>query len=329
MCDDRYRYQNTTTHTYGLEPPAAVPHALTSWCAADAAWRENPARIPPSATGIGELTFVFFKVARSGSTWVSSALLSRGAKVWFEPYTDGAAHCPGATRQTECVSRILSGRCRPHDQMPLRVGCAPCEHCRDCSYAKCPQQRVPWGIALNPRFPSVRYDGLLAQLPGGSLVPRVINLRRTNLMRMALSLYDHLDALGHHAHTERPQLSPACTADAAASGGRSAVGAPCRAGQRTMLDLAGFVDRGLRKYCVEEQEYATAAAYAMARGTGASAPLLLLLYEDLVGDASSAAWAALWRYLGVPGLGAVGGRQAASSAAAALAASRTADRCLP
>ena len=96
-----------------------------------------------------------------------------------------------------------------------------------------------------------------------------------------------------------------------------------------MLDVTGFVDRLVRKYCLEDQEYATSAAFGMALGGSAGRlpmPLLLLLYEDLAG-ASSVAWASLWRFLGVTNLAALDAKKkAATSAAVAVARDATSQR---
>ena len=125
---------------------------------------------------------------RTGSTWLAKELRGiPGVHVEFEPFTDAAAPQCGGRFFTQAIARSLTTRLR----------CVTRDfHAQPCYWAwqRCnasrlqarpsPTRTVVAGILLNPMYaPGAKWEWALTSSPHA----RLLWLRRTNLVKMALS----------------------------------------------------------------------------------------------------------------------------------------------
>ena len=181
--------QQVATASYQLPPTSPVAHAL--------AWQCNRARTHTGTQRPGRATrFVVFKVARSGSTWLTEALdrALPGTQVTFEPYGRRTCHRRSSRAAEEaCLTQLLSNRCLKAEVPPNRTMakavsaealCSPCRRCTEVPVASA-------GLVLNARFVDrVSWAHVLLGAPDAQAT-RIVNLRRTNLVRLTVSKYEH------------------------------------------------------------------------------------------------------------------------------------------
>ncbi|KAL1521861.1 hypothetical protein AB1Y20_021512 [Prymnesium parvum] len=280
-CNLSQRYHHVHTSSYSLPPTPPIRHALWSACAA----RPSATPPPPPLPSGPPSAFFIFKVARSGSTFLFETLhrAMPQTQIAFEPYGRRvcAAHAEPRAQEA-CLSRLLTRRC---DVSPLALAASPpadfCEPCRRCTAA----QAASAGLVLNARFvPALRLAPLLRAAARPS---RVVNLRRTNLVRLAVSKYDHSG------------LAPQCGEQCVRRNGSA----------RVVLDAGAFVS-ALSSFAIDDQEVGSASAY----GAPPHVPKLLVLYEDLASGDERLVLARLLRFLGVSAPRAAGGDAADGSA---------------
>ncbi len=202
----------------------------------------------------GILKFIVFKAARTGSTWASgllSGMLSQ-SQITFEPYCRRVCHRrTGRDDEEKCLARLLSFSCRGRGSGQEGV-CAPCSHCREHRVASA-------GIFVNARFlDEVRWWRVLRLVSPASSDVRVVNLRRTNLVRLAISQF---------LHAGKTRIEPFGNASVFWS----------NTSKHVIGDPEAFV-KALATYAIDDQEYGSARAYAMP----AHVPKHLVLYEDMV-----------------------------------------------
>ena len=144
--------------------------------------------------------------------------------------------------------------------------------------------------ALNPRFSDRVRWAVLAEEHLAPDTSTIINLRRTNLVRMAYSKF-------HHQGCGVAGAGAAAAASASTGGGGGAVHARSAAAVASSvqrpehrLRANGTATFGLEAllrctwhYSIGDQEFATATALTASMASGA--PLHLVLYEDVLGDA--------------------------------------------
>ena len=318
-------------------------HALHWWCRS-ARGHQKAARVT---------SFVVFKAARTGSEWLSETLahISDGIRVYFEPMSK--PKCVALNRNASgpsqpCAVKLLRGEClaggrsRGADRRPgFALGAMPaprsstiyagrgrCAPCQGGSAGRgadvpCPGDRArdvgvkAWGLAVNANyFDDATWWADALRLSRAA--PRLVILRRTNLVRMALSKYDHggLSVGGDKVRITKPKatggdkgrstkdrvlirnehrrLLPGAPARPERAGrlfsGRLAGGRPPRT-----IDTPDAFARGARLYCLRQQAYSAAVAAHAAYLLGA--PLAVVLYEDLTTHAERV-FESLFRFLG-------------------------------
>ncbi|KAL1514872.1 hypothetical protein AB1Y20_003955 [Prymnesium parvum] len=144
------------------------------------------------------------KVPRTGSTWLTKELRGfPGMQLEFEPFTDGGSgtQC-GGRFFTQAVTRALQSRLRC---VTREFRARPCywawQHCNASRLQ--PRQMstrtVVVGFLLNPMYtPGVKWEVAMSLAPRA----RLIWLRRTNLVKMALSDLRRLAVISSHRHAE-------------------------------------------------------------------------------------------------------------------------------
>ena len=270
------------TGSYHLPPTPSIRHALWWHCKS-----EPGTKSAVEAHSLKRGTrFVVFKVARSGSTWLD-ATLERAlpdTQITFEPYGRSACHHQAdQTAEEACLHQLFTRRCAaPNGSDPIREGaeafCSPCRHCSHDRVASA-------GLLLNARFVDRARWSQVVYASAAETNVRIVNLRRTNLVRLAVSKFDH------------GGLAPLCARACLERNGSL----------YTVHDSAAFV-AALSMYAIADQEYGSALAYSWP----ANVPKHLLLYEDLTSDRGRA-HSRLFAFLGI----------SASSRAAMSAAAET------
>lgn len=145
-----------------------------------------------------------FKVARSGSTFFTKVMMEalktmkREANLYWEPYCDKNCYNRKSSDLIESeLSTILSSNCADitqDDELCAIHGhvtkgkCCPVRKCSSRNF----HRNAMSVVSLNPRFSdTVRWDKILTPSFPPTFTTRVFNLRRTNLVKMAYSMYHH------------------------------------------------------------------------------------------------------------------------------------------
>lgn len=258
------------TASYSLPPTLPLRHALWQQC--------NGMLVDEATSGrnsqVAQQTkFLVFKVARSGSTFLTETLdlLLSDAQIVFEPFGRVACYQRiSSGEQESCLRNLLQKQCAPSTPpnrsavetlVNLNWFCSPCSGCNGVDV-----QRA--GVILNARF----VDHVQWRQFWG-LPIKIVNLRRTNLVRMSVSKLEHSG------------LAPSC--------GHGCVHRRGNASAFFVFQMLDF-SRALTSFVIDDQEFGSAVAYS----SPPSIPKLLVLYEDLAGATKVVVLEQVLRFLG-------------------------------